>query len=112
MILKCINNLVSHIFTFSFATDNAVGRFFALTILILKRPAIFWNRRRNMTISRIRLLLKELMSQKLSPLDTAIQLNDLEVVKHFIEKKPENVDMIVTEKGSTLLHVSAYSGFE
>ena len=65
-----------------------------------------------MTISRIRLSLKELMSQKLSPLDTAIQLNDLEVVKHFIEKKPENVDMIVTEKGSTLLHVSAYSGSE
>ena len=57
-------------------------------------------------------MVKTLKTSKTSPLWTAIQLNDLEVVKCFIERRPENVDMIVTEKGSTLLHVSAQSGSE
>ena len=45
-----------------------------------------------LTIKTLIEILKVLTKERRSPLDTAIKLNDFELVKYFIEINPENVN--------------------
>ena len=65
-----------------------------------------------LSIKTLKDILKVLMKQKRSPLHTAINLHDFELVKYFIEIKPKNVNAMITEEGSKPLHIAVSAGAE
>ena len=110
MIEQTFNWFVFYLSTLPFTTDYALGRIFVLHIILLKRQITSWtglkNKPTKLTIFNVFL---QLWKQKRTPLDTAIRLHDLELVKHFIEVIPANVNSIITDVGSTPLHIAVSS---
>ena len=113
---KSLNHLVFFLSTFSFTTNNVVGRILLFIVLLLRRLSMLLIRFGNeqnkqpLSIKTLIEILKELMKQKLSPLDTAIKLHDFKLVKYFVEIKPKNVNAVITEAGSKPLHIAVSSG--
>ena len=103
---------------FKFTTNNVIGRIFVFMVLLTKKLCMSMKTFRTkpngniLTIKILIEILKVLIKEKRSPLDTAIKLNDFELVKYFIEINPENVNAIITEAGSTPLHRSVWCGNE
>ena len=99
MALQAWNHLVFYLSVFSFTTDYAIGRIFMLFVLLLKRQFTIWKRLENQPQTELKLkqLFKQLIQHRRTPLFTAIQLKDLELVKLFIEIQPENVNMVITD---------------
>ena len=93
--------------TFSFTRNYVVGRITLFFILLLSRPIL---RSKNKHVKNdfkkkksSRELLKDLINNV---------LQDLDVVKHFINIKPEDVISILKEDGLTPLHIAASIGSE
>ena len=101
------NHFVFYLSTFPFATDYTVGRIFIFIVLLLKRQVKVTSWKELVEITEIFI---ELCKHKRTPLDTAIRLKEIEIVKHFIEVLPANVNTIITDAGSTPLHIAACSG--
>ena len=100
-------HFVFYLSTFPFATDYAFGRIFVFIVLLLKRQITSWKE-----LVEITKIFIELCKHKITPLDTAIRLNEFEIVKYFIDVLPANVNTIITDAGCTPLHIAAYSGSE
>ena len=82
MIEQTFNHFVFYLSTFPFTTYNALGRIFVFFVLMLKRHITSWKGLGNVETSEI---FKQLCNHKRTPLDTAIRLNEFEIVKHFID---------------------------
>ena len=82
MIEQTFNHFVFNLSTFPFTTYNALGRIFVFFVLMLKRHITSWKGLGNVETSEI---FKQLCNHKRTPLDTAIRLNEFEIVKHFID---------------------------
>ena len=111
MIEQTFNRFVFYLSTLPFTTDYALGRMFVLLIILLKSQIMSWTRLENKpTKLTMFSVFIQLWKQKRTPFDTAICLNDLELVKHFIEAIPALVNTIITdEEGFTPLHIAVSS---
>ena len=109
MIEQTFNHFVFNLSTFPLTTYNALGRIFVFFVLILKRQITSSKGLENVETTEI---FKQLCKHKRTPLDTAIRLNEFKIVKHFIEVSPANVNTIITDAGSTPLHIAVSSGSE
>ena len=93
-----LSQFVSFLSAFKFTTNNVIGRMFVFMVLLSKKLCMSMTRFRTkpngniLTIKTLIEILKVLTKERRSPLDTAIKLNDFELVKYFIEINPENVN--------------------
>ena len=113
MIEQTCNQFVFYLSTLPFTTNYAFGRIIVFLVLLLKRQitSIKVHETKQTKLAKIDIFL-QLWKHKRTPLDTAIRLNDLEFVKHFTEVRPETVNTIITDAGSSPLHILVSSGSE
>ena len=87
MVFRRLSQFVFFLSAFKFTTNNVIGRIFVFMVLLTKKLCMSMKRFRTkpdgniLTTKNVIAILKALTKEKRSPLDTAIKLNDFELVK-------------------------------
>ena len=116
MIKGVANHFLFYLGTFSFTTDYAIGRITFCIFLLLKRRLLNSSEDAHKSIRPLKTcileIVTELWSKKVTPLLAALLHQDFEIVKRLLEWKPEDVNSILIDDGSTPLHIAAHIGSE
>ena len=113
VIKELFNSLLFYLSTLDFVHNHVIGRILLFYVLFLKRLFMSWTGIRSKLEDLIKIKhLPKIVYVKQPFLYAAIRLNDLDVVKHLVATKPDNINIALTKSGSTPLHVSALTGSE
>ena len=118
MAVKSLNSFVFYLSTFPFTTNYFIGRISVFSILLLKKIIrCLWKKCANfqtrtaLTLkTSITKMVKDLMFEELQLIDIAIDLEDLEIVKHYFEFECKDVSTLKTDTGYTPLHIGVSLG--
>ena len=118
MAVRSLNSFVFYLSTFPFTTNYFIGRISVFSILLLKKIIrCLWKKCANIQTrtaltlkTSITKMVKDLMFEELQLIDIAIDLEDLEIVKHYFEFECKDVSTLKTDTGYTPLHIGVSLG--